>query len=500
MEKEESKYTLVPTGEATALLPLPAKKIKPITVIGTEKIRATFEDKCLQQAINTRMSPGVNELILNPDAHVGYGTPVGCVLTSNSHIYPGPIGVDIKCSMSLLQLNIPEEEIKDKKVRRALINAIISRIPTGAGKDQRSVPKGINITTELGKEIVTKGTSQRVCEELDIPYEWVKKCEDSHHLAHDETAEGLTKRLEIHLNKPYFRHFDEKIAQLGSYGGGNHFGECNIVNIKENDFAQKTAKAFGLMDGKVSFLSHCGSRGFGYILANQQFRLLANKFKKWSIPFPGNDKELVYAPLGTEEANNYLDDMALGANFATVNHLLINKLILDSFQEVIPESKGSLVYYISHNLARKEVIDDKPCWVHRKGATRAYPAGHHSLKETPFADYGHPILLPGDPQRGSAVMVALPGAKLSCYSVNHGAGRILGRKHAKRTLSQAAINQAMNDSDIISNCRDYPVDEAPDAYKNFADVVESVEKAELATTVANLKAKFVIKDSDSGKA
>jgi tRNA-splicing ligase RtcB len=231
------------------------------------------------------------------------------------------------------------------------------------------------------------------------------------------------------------------------------------------------------------------------VLATAQFKALAAHFEKWNIPFPAGDKHLVYAPLGTPEADAYLDDMALGANFATVNHLLINAQILDAVQEVIPGVTGRLVYFISHNIARQEVIDEQLCWVHRKGATRAFPAGHHALRGTPFQDTGHPILLPGNPTQGSVVMVAQQGADKSCYSVNHGAGRAMGRGFATRTLDQDQVNRELDDADILSNCRNYPKDEAPKAYKDFAEVLRSVEGAGLASTVARLKARFVIKDA-----
>ncbi len=290
--------------------------------------------------------------------------------------------------------------------------------------------------------------------------------------------------------------FDDKIRQLGSYGGGNHFGECEVVSFADSDSARATAAAFGLRDGCVAFLSHCGSRGLGHKLADGQFRSLQQHFSKWDIPLPGNDKELVYAPLETPEANAYIDDMSLGANFATVNHMLINALVLEAFAEVLPGTTGNMVYFISHNIARREVVDNRLAWVHRKGATRAFPAGHHGLKGTPFADIGHPILLPGNPREGSVVMVAAEGAAKSCYSVNHGEGRRMGRKDAIRRLDQTAIDDELNQHDIMSNCRQYPKDEAPDAYKDFAEVLRSVELAGLATPVAKLKARFVIKDGD----
>lgn len=495
-DSKELNQKIIPTGEATGILPLPQSEGKPITVIGTDAIRQGFDATCLQQAINSRLSPGVTDVVLNPDAHAGYGAPIGCVMVSPTHIYPGPVGVDIKCSMSLLQLDLPAEEIADKSVRRALINAILERTPTGAGKGQRSVAKGRKILSFIAKKAVVEGATRDVCEAMGIPADWSYRCEDAVHVGHDGTSDALAARLELLLASKQLTKLDEKLSQIGSYGGGNHFGECNIVHVAKSQRAQEVAKSFGLLDGCASFLSHCGSRGFGYSLAQGQFDALEEMFAQWQIPFPANDKKLVYAPLGTKHADNYIDDMALGSNFATLNHLLINSLVLEAFQEVIPGVKGKLVYYISHNIARQEMHNNVLSWVHRKGATRAFPGGHEALKGTPFEKTGHPILLPGNPQDGSAVMVANAGAEKSCYSVNHGAGRALGRKEAIRRLDQSEINDSFTSSDILTNCRNYPVDEAPAAYKDFNEVLQSVEKADLAETVALLKARFVIKDAD----
>jgi tRNA-splicing ligase RtcB len=492
---ENAQHRLIPTGEATAILPVDGGREKPVVVIGTEAIRATFDDQTLQQAINTRKAPGVHQVVLNPDAHVGYGAPIGCVMASATHIYPGPVGVDIKCSMSLLQLDLPAEHIADARTRRAVIDAIGRRVPTGAGQGQRNVPEARHVDATVGRNVAIHGAAPHVCAALGLPPHWAMRCEDSAHVGHDDTSAALAFRLDELIDTGRFPKFADKISQLGSYGGGNHFGECEIVSIADNPRAQATAEVFGLRDGHVAFLSHCGSRGFGHNLAMGQFRALQSKFETWGIPYPGHDRELCYAPLGTPEADAYLDDMALGANFATVNHLLINALVLEAFQEIIPGVKGELVYFISHNIARKEIVDNRVMWVMRKGATRAFPGGHHALQDTPFADTGHPILLPGDPQRGSAVMVAEPTASLSCFSVNHGAGRLLGRKNALRTLDQKAIDASFAERDILTNCRHYPMDEAPAAYKDFEEVLRSVKLAGLASEVARLKARFVIKDA-----
>ena len=487
--------TIRKTDEAIGFIPLPDSAGKPITVIGTDAIRDGFDETCLQQAVNSRLAPGVTDVVLNPDGHAGYGAPIGCVMVSPTHIYPGPVGVDIKCSMSLLQMDIPEDVIADKRTRRAIINAIVDRTPTGAGRGQRSVKKARRVDRELGFQAVTEGASKAVCEALGIPPEWADRCEDSTHAGHDGSYDALRARLEWILETQRIKNFADKIGQLGSYGGGNHFGECEITRVADRPSARDTADVFGLSDGHVSFLSHCGSRGFGNLLATHQFKDLERKFETWSTPYPAGDKKLVYAPLGTPEANAYLDDMALGSNFATVNHLLINALVLEAFQEVLPGTQGRLVYFISHNIAREEIVNGNKAWVHRKGATRAVPGGHFSLHGTPFAETGHPILLPGNPRDGSVVMVARGGAERTAWSVNHGAGRQMGRKHAARTLDQAAVDAEFDTSDILTNCRKYPLDEAPDAYKNFPEVLRSVEAAGLAETVAKLQARFVIKDS-----
>lgn len=482
------------TGPATAELAV--EGLSPIKVIGTEKIRTGFEDSTIKQVINARNSPGVTEVVLNPDAHVGYGAPIGCVMVSPDYIYPAPVGVDVKCSMSMLQFDLPEEEIRDKRVRRSLIDAICARTPTGAGQGQRNVPKSRLIPLDLAVRAIIEGPTAEICELMSIPFEWTERCEDAFHQGHDHSTDALAHRLEKIRGEKNLANFNEKMQQLGSYGGGNHFGECEITQVAPNDRARRCADVFKLQNGHVSFLSHCGSRGFGNILATEQFRILRERFKSTGTPFPGGDSHLVYARCGSHEANDYLDDMALAANFATVNHLLINSLVAEAFQEIFPDIAVSFVYLISHNIVRRESLDGQSVLVHRKGATRAFPAGHPGLAGTPFETTGHPILLPGNPVGGSAVMTAEPGARLSCFSINHGAGRVLGRKEAFRRLDQKSVNLEFDDSDILTNCRNYPLDESPDAYKNFDEVLTSVQEAGLASVVARLKARFVIKDGD----
>ncbi|RMF36988.1 MAG: RtcB family protein [Planctomycetota bacterium] len=498
MDALNSGYKTALQRESEAICTLPLGDEAAVTVIGTEAIVRDLDDNCIQQAVNSRLAPGVTDLVLNPDAHLGYGAPVGCVMASPTHIYPGPVGVDIKCSMSLLQTNIDAEAIADRATRRELIRAVCERIPTGPGKGQRSVPKSRHVDERLGFDVVVEGASKNVLRRLGIPAEWAERCEDAYHRGPDGTVDALAERMSQLLRKSVLDKFPVQVQQLGSYGGGNHFGECEVVHVSEDPQMQHIADRFGLLDGKVAFLSHCGSRGFGHTLATRQFQTMKHRFKKAGLAFPGGDPELVYAELGTQEAYDYLCDMALGANFATVNHLLINQLVLEAMQQVLPGARGSLVYFISHNIARRETDPaGREVWVHRKGATRAMPAGHPELAGTPFADTGHPILLPGNPRDGSAVMVARPGAVRSLYSVNHGAGRAMSRRGAKRQLDQSQIDRELEQRDILSNCRFYPRDEAPAAYKDFQEVLRSVQAAGLADPVARLDARCVIKDGSA---
>lgn len=498
-------YAITPTSKGAGAIYF--DHMSPIKVFGTEKIRESFGEITLQQAVNARFAPGVVDVVLTPDAHVGYGAPIGCVMASPTHVYPGPAGVDISCSMSLLQFDLPGDAISDKILRRALIDSICSRIPNGYGKG-RAINKP-EFAIELIEQAIVQGATPEICRLFNIPEEWILRCESPSHAGRSSRTDVLAERLEkikfdVSKEKRSFPHYQQKLQQLGSYGGGNHFGECEIVRLadvekdsKPDDGRPNVAEIFGLVDGNVAFLSHCGSRGLGNSLAKWHFKSLQEKFQLWGIPVPANEPELVYAPLGTPEADDYIDDMALAANFATMNHLIINVLVLEAFQEVIPGIEGRLVYHISHNIARREIVNNKPMWIHRKGATRAFPAGHFALANTPFAKTGHPILLPGNPTQGSSVMVGLEGAKESLYSVNHGAGRAMGRRVASQTLDQKTVDQEFNDADVLTNCRFYPKDEAPAAYKDYNEVLRSVELAGLAREVARLHARFVIKDSSA---
>lgn len=494
MSDEKEFPVFVDKQDATAKVITPNNNV--ITVIGTEKIRDTFEAGAIQQIINIADAPGITEAVLNPDGHWGYGCPVGSVFASPDVIYPNAVGPDVKCSMSFLQFNIPEEALKEKKLRAALIKAIEARIPTGPGNHMPEKARPFDL--DVLKRVAAMGAVQRgVLDDLAIPPKWAGMCEDATHGDPDE----LQARLKYLVDT--VPALEGKLRQLGGVGGGNHFLECNTVKIEPG--MESVADTFGLVDGNIGFLCHFGSRGFGFSLTSGckgwpgQFKLLEAKFDQWRIPLPGNDNHNVYAPVGTPEARDYLLDMSLGANFATINHLLICTYVMEAFTEVLgPSAEAYLVYYIAHNIIRREIVDKNFQYVHRKGATRAFPAGHYELKDTPFFKTGHPILLPGNPIEGSTIMVGQRGSRKALNSVNHGAGRAMSRRKANDTFKQRDVIAHFDAADIVTNCgRNYPVDECAQAYKPYSDVIDSVVRAGLAKTVAKLRPRFVIKDNDT---
>ena len=205
----------------------------------------------------------MTQLVLNPDPRAEYGALIGCVLVSPTHIYPGPVGVDIKCSMSLLQMNVAADAIADVRTRRAIINAILERVPTGAGKGAAVGEKVAACECRpTGRQIAVEGASPEVCVQLGIPEAWAARCEDAFHVGHDGSRDALALRIDKLLAAGnVLTNFEEKVGQLGSYGGGNHFGEAEVVQVRES--GRILQRCLDRQDGKVAFLSHCGSRGLG---------------------------------------------------------------------------------------------------------------------------------------------------------------------------------------------------------------------------------------------
>jgi len=444
---------------------------KKVDIFATEPILKEISDKTIKQCSNTANTPGVYRINLNADAHEGYGCPIGSVVATEDIIMLGPIGYDISCSMSYIQTDLPVEEIESRQVRRKVIQALCQYIPQGTGKHR--APKQLSINDKRYKKILELGASDKnLMNQLGIETNWLNNLERTH----------LDADPELLSQKAYSR----GDGQLGSLGSGNHFLEGQKVEIVNSEVADQWGikNTFGI-------LTHCGSRGLGHQIATEFFQKLWKYCKEKEIHVL--DKELVYADAHSALGRKYLLSMGCAANFAIVNHLIINSAIYSALMEIFPSIKCDFVYHISHNLVQKELVGDREFYIHRKGATRAFPAGHPFLEDTKFAETGHPVLIPGSSISGSSIMVGLPGNDKNFHSTPHGCGRSMGRREAKRRLTQEHVNTKMLEADVLSNRRNYPIDEFSDSYKSYDDVIESVTLAGLATEVAKLKPLFVIK-------
>jgi tRNA-splicing ligase RtcB len=267
------------------------------------------------------------------------------------------------------------------------------------------------------------------------------------------------------------------ISQLGSLGGGNHFVE---LQHDQHDH--------------LWVMVHTGSRGFGHGLATHFIHEGKEYLKKQGVDVRGG-AEAVYFEPDNPLYNGYKNAVAAGANFAIANRLLIWQAVGRAFEKVFGQ-EPELIYEISHNLAQEEEVPSLggKAWVHRKGATRAFPAGHPMLKGTKWEETGHPILIPGSMGDTSYILYAEPGAEKSLYSVNHGCGRRLSRSAAKKQFSQKDVNEQMKRLGVMVNAGgNVPIDESPNCYKPAKDVIDAVVKAGLAriaytlTPIASLK-------------
>jgi len=303
---------------------------KKIPVIANENILKTITDRVIQQASNTASAEGVESVVLNPDAHEGYGAPIGCVVTTSRTLMPGPVGFDISCSMSFLQTDLQPADVLDRRIRRTLIQEIEKRVALGAGS--KPAPLQPRVTKEEFREIIARGPEAReLLQRYDINLSWTENLE--------------RKWLEADPNVLSKRAVERGLDQLGSLGGGNHFIEMETSEIVDPILANH----FGIKEGVV-LVTHCGSRGFGHQIASEFFKQLEYEFKSTNTPFPGNDRELVFCYRDTRTGERYWKSVGCGANFAIVNHLFINTALRDALRTIFPEVDCYLVYLISHNL------------------------------------------------------------------------------------------------------------------------------------------------------
>lgn len=418
----------------------------PVRLFLSEALLGACEPEVYRQIVNATRFPGVKCVVITPDVHVGYGVPVGCVILTDRDggaIAMGPVGFDIGCGMVSARSDVPADAATPDR-RLEFNREVTERVALGAGG--KSVRFGELSKREL--EEVVRGGAEHYVEKYGARV-------DRHR------AERQRIPVDDRWKIPWGGKGapERGLSQLGTLGGGNHFIELQKSEQTSTLFVQV----------------HTGSRGFGHGLATNYFEM-AREEHPWQ-----REIDLGYFTPESPHYREYLSAVAAGGNFAIVNRLVLFEAVAEAFRRVF-RRELELVYEISHNLVQAETHPEfGKVWVHRKGATRAFPGGHPALAGTEWAKRGHPVLIPGSNRDWSYILRPLPGASKSGYSVNHGAGRRISRGEATRTLDQRTIDEQYRRDGILVNLDGrVPLDEAAPCYKSSDEVVSAVVAAGLA--------------------
>ena len=439
-------------------------------------------DRTIKQAVNVSTIPGIlQNVVVLPDGHEGYGFPVGGVAAMDAEegmISPGGVGYDINCGVRLLRTNLKEQDVRPKL--KELVNDLFNSIPSGVGS------KGaIRLSSSQLDEVLVKGVPWAIDNGYGTKDD-AEVCEENGHM---DKADP---------NKVSDRARKRGAPQLGSLGSGNHFLEIQkVAEIHD----EEAAKRMGIEQGQVTILTHCGSRGFGHQICSDYLRISEQALKKYNISLP--DRELACVPNSSEEGESYRKAMFAALNFAWSNRQMITHWTRKSFERVFKQSEAdlgmNLVYDVSHNIAKveKHTIDgkQKSVVVHRKGATRAFPANKEEVPKK-YRDLGQPVFIPGSMGTGSWILLGQPNSmNLTFGSTAHGAGRTMSRTKARQNYTESQVRKFLSDKgiEVKALTRDGIVEETPQAYKDVDSIVNVSHELGIATKVAKLLPIGVIK-------
>jgi len=455
----------------------------PGRIYANEKmLKRIKEDKAIEQVVNVAHLPGIQKYsIAMPDVHWGYGFPIGGVAAidiDDGVISPGGVGYDINCGVRLLSTELTYDEVRPKL--QELVKEIFDRVPCGPG-----VGGPVKLTKQDYMEIIKKGAWWAVERGWGVPDD-LTKIEDNGFFP-GGNIDTVSKRA-----------IQRGIDQLGTLGSGNHFIEIDLV---DKIYDTEIAEAFGLRVGQVCVLIHCGSRGFGHQICTDYIDRMISYMRRKDISLP--DKQLACAHIKSAEGQEYLSAFTVAVNYAWTNRQIIMHNAREAFYKVFDigprELGGSLVYDVSHNIAKFEDHNvngnKKKLCVHRKGATRAFPKEHELVPEV-YRHVGQPVFIPGDMGRGSYVLVGTKTALKETFGTCcHGAGRVLSRRKALKAGSGRDLFSELAERGVIvmAKGKRTVAEEMPDAYKDAEEVCNIIESAKLARKVAKLRPIGVIK-------
>lgn len=443
----------------------------PGRIFVSQSLLEQLEGGTIDQVANVATLPGIVKYSMAmPDAHLGYGFPIGGVAAFREDggvISPGGVGFDINCGVRLLRSQLLSEDVVP--IMSNLVEDLFHDIPSGVGAKGR-----LKVSDNELDQAFVLGSKWAVEAGFGVKAD-IEHCEENGCLEGADISQVSLKARK--RGRP----------QLGTLGSGNHFLEIQRV---EEIFDQNLADKMGLFVGQITVMIHCGSRGAGHQICTDHLTVLNKAVKKYGIELP--DKQLSCAPLGTQEADNYLGAMTAAANYAWANRQIISHWTRDVFERYFGETPLDLVYDVAHNVAKIEKHNvngsQEKLYVHRKGATRAFGPGRSEIPSN-YRDIGQPVLIPGSMGTPSYVLCGSEGAmNLSFGSACHGAGRIMSRTRAKKTYSGAEVKEALNRKGIkvMATHPNMLAEEAPEVYKPSSEVVDVVHKLGIAKKVAKL--------------
>ena len=479
-----SKYSLKKIDDYRWEIPKTGGMRVPGLLYADEKmLKVVQQDNTPLQVMNVAHLPGIVKYSLAmPDMHWGYGFCVGGVAATDPEkggvISPGGIGYDINCGVRLIRTNLTLPDIQDKM--KILLAALFNNIPCGVGGTS-----SLNLTFHELKKVLRDGAKWAVKNGYGTE-------DDIERTEEYGTMQGADPE------KVSERALRRGKDQLGTLGSGNHFLEIDLV---EKIYLPDVASVFGLEEGQIAVLIHSGSRGLGYQICDDYLARMRRTVEKYHISLP--DRQLSCAPISSAEGKDYFAAMACAANYAWANRQIMTYWLRETFQKALrlsPKELGmELVYDVCHNIGKFEEHlvngEKRTLFVHRKGATRAFPA-HHPLLPEVYQSVGQPVLVPGDMGTNSYVMVGTDLAMKETWgSTCHGAGRVMSRSKAKRAAKGRAVERELEDKGILimAKGKGTIAEEMPDAYKDIDQVVRIVEKAGLSRRVAKLRPLGVIK-------
>jgi tRNA-splicing ligase RtcB len=443
----------------------------PGRIFVSEALLEMVEPGTIDQVANVANLPGIVKYSMAmPDAHLGYGFPIGGVAAFREEggvISPGGVGFDINCGVRLLRSDLQAKTVTP--LISTLVDALFEAIPSGVGATSR-----LHVSDQELTGAFIDGAKWAVGEGYGVEAD-LAHCEENGAMKGSDPSQVSIKARK--RGRP----------QLGTLGSGNHFLEIQRV---EEIFDEAVAKKFGLFKGQITIMIHCGSRGAGHQICTDHLEVLSRAVHKYKIDIP--DKQLACAPLGTPEADHYFGAMVCAANYAWANRHVIAHWTREVFEKYFPGAKLDLVYDVAHNVAKIEEHDvdgsTERLYVHRKGATRAFGPSRKEVPEA-YRDVGQPVLIPGSMGTASYVLCGNDGAlNLTFGSACHGAGRIMSRSQAKRTFAGQDIKAALSSQGIRVKAT-HPAmlaEEAPQVYKPSNQVVDVVHNLGIATKVAKL--------------